>query len=149
MVDVFILPFLITFLIKLGHTVNTPLKEVIYLITFIKAHSLINIRKKIKILYLLNVSDILFTLALLETGFFREMNIFMINAVENPIISIILKIIFPALLLYFLYKRICISDGEQLRATNIGLLISLALYTLVNLSHIIWVVLLPVLWYMV
>ena len=133
-------------MIKICHAVNTPHKEVIYLITFIKAHSLINIRKKIIILYLLNVSDIIFTLALLETGLFREMNIFMINAVENPIISIGLKVIFPAVLLYFLYKRICLSDGQQLRATNIGLLISLVLYTLVNLSHIVWVVLLPVLW---
>jgi hypothetical protein len=120
--------------------------EVNYLITFIKAHNLINIRKKLIILYLLNVLDIIFTLVLLQTGLFREMNIFMINAVQSPIISIILKIIFPAGLLYYLYKRICLSNNEQLRATNIGLLISLTLYSLVNLSHIIWVMLLPVLY---
>lgn len=120
--------------------------EVNYLITFIKAHNLINIRKKLIILYLLNVLDIIFTLVLLQTGLFREMNIFMINAVQSPFISIILKIIFPAGLLFYLYKRICLSDNEQLRATNIGLLISLTLYSLVNLSHIIWVMLLPVLY---
>lgn len=120
--------------------------EVNYLITFIKAHNLVNIRKKLIILYLLNVLDIIFTLVLLQTGLFREMNIFMINAVQSPFISIILKIIFPAGLLFYLYKRICLSDNEQLRATNIGLLISLTLYSLVNLSHIIWVMLLPVLY---
>ncbi|TAH63534.1 MAG: hypothetical protein EWM47_13565 [Anaerolineaceae bacterium] len=115
------------------------------MITFIKTHNLINIRKKLIILYLLNVSDIIFTLALLQTGFFREINIFMINAVQSPVISIILKIVFPAVLLYFLYKRICLSDdSQQLRATNIGLLISLTLYAFVNISHIIWVALLPV-----
>lgn len=114
------------------------------MITFIKAHSLTNIRLKLILLYLLNVSDIIFTLALLETGLFREMNIFMVNAVQYPIICILLKIVFPAGLLYFLYRRICPSDGEQLRAANIGLLISLSLYTLVNLSHLVWTILLPV-----
>jgi hypothetical protein len=119
------------------------------MITFIKAHSLINIRKKLIILYILNVSDLIFTLALLETGFFRELNIFMVNAVQNPIISIVLKIVFPAALLYFLYRRISLSDSEQLRATNVGLLMSLTLYALVNISHIVWAMLLPVFWHMI
>lgn len=114
------------------------------MIAFIKDHNLTNIRKKLIILYLLNVSDIVFTLALLQTGLFREINIFMINAVENTMLSIIMKIIFPAGLLYYLYKRVSLSDKEQLHAANIGLIISLTLYLLVNLSHILWVVLLPV-----
>ncbi len=130
-------------MIKTLHSVNTPVMEVNYLITFIKTHNVINIRKKLIILYILNVSDIIFTLALLQTGLFREINVFMINAVENPLIGVFLKIIFPAGLLYFLYKRICLSDKKQLRATNIGLLISLTLYSLVNLSHLLWIALLP------
>lgn len=116
------------------------------MISFIKAYNLINIRKKLILLYLLNVSDLIFTLALLRTGFFREVNIFMINAVKNPFLSIILKVVFPAGLLYMLYKKICISDASQLKAANIGLLISLTLYSLVNLSHLVWVALLPMLW---
>lgn len=112
------------------------------MITFLKTHNLINIRKKIVLLYLLNVSDLILTLALLETGFFKEMNIFMVNAVEYPFISIILKVIFPAGLLYYLYKRICLSDVSQLKAMNIGLLFSLILYSLVNISHLVWVALL-------
>lgn len=114
------------------------------MIAFIKDHNLYTIRKKLIILYLLNVSDIIFTLALLQTGLFREMNIFMVNAVQYPLLSIILKVFLPAGLLFFLYKRISLSDSEQLRAANIGLLISLGIYTLVNISHIIWVALLPV-----
>lgn len=116
------------------------------MVTFIKDYNLITIRKKLIILYLLNVTDILFTLALLRTGLFREVNIFMVNAVQSPLISILLKVIFPAGLLYFLYKSICFSDSGQLKAANIGLIISLTLYSLVNLSHIIWVALLPVFW---
>lgn len=116
------------------------------MISFIKTYNLNNIRKKIILLYLLNVIDLIFTLALLETGLFKEMNIFMVYAVERPLIGIILKIIFPAGLLYYLYKRICLSDASQLKATNIGLLISLTLYGLVNISHLVWVALLPILW---
>lgn len=113
------------------------------MIGFIKDCSLDNIRKKFTILYLLNVSDIIFTLALLKTGLFKESNIFMANVVKSPLISIILKIIFPAVLLYFIYKKTKEMDYEELRAANIGLLISLSVYSLVNLTHIIWVALLP------
>lgn len=113
------------------------------MIAFIKDHNINNIRKKLIILYLLNVSDIIFTLALLRTGMFREINIFMINAVENTMLSILLKIIFPAGILYYLYKRVSFSDKKQLHAANIGILISLTMYSLVNLSHMLWVVLLP------
>lgn len=136
-------------MIKKRHAVNTPVKEVNYMITFIKDHNLITIRKKLIILYLLNVTDIVFTLTLLQTGLFREMNIFMVNTVQNPLASVIIKIVFPAGLLYFLYKRICLSDSDQLKAANIGLLISLTLYSIVNLSHILWVALLPVFFNMV
>ncbi|NLO08398.1 MAG: hypothetical protein GX129_00800 [Clostridiales bacterium] len=134
--------------IKIMPSVNTPIKEVISMITFIKTHNLANIRKKLILLYLLNVSDLIFTLTLLETGLFREVNIFMVNAVENPLISIILKVVFPAGLLYYLYKKICLSGLSQLKAANIGLLVSLALYSLVNISHLVWVALLPMFWNM-
>lgn len=113
------------------------------MITFIKCCHLDMIRKKLFLLYFLNVTDILFTLLLLETGFFKEVNIFMVNAVQNPLASFLLKIILPAALLYYLYRKICTCDASQLRATNIGINISLTIYALVNLSHIIWVFLLP------
>lgn len=129
---------------KSKYDVNTIDKEVNHLITFIKNHNLVNIRKKLIILYILNITDIIFTLALLQTGMFKEINIFMVNAVESPLISILLKVVLPAILLIYLYKRIALSDNSQLRVANIGLLVSLTLYSLVNLSHIIWVALLPV-----
>jgi len=115
------------------------------MINFIKEYNVKNIRRKLTILYFLNVSDILFTLALLRTGLFRETNILMAEVVKSPIISIILKVIFPAVLLYFLYKKIRHMDYDELKAANIGLIISLTVYLLVNLSHIIWVAMLPLL----
>lgn len=117
------------------------------MIVFIKNNEIHAIRKKLILLYILNVTDIIFTLALLRTGYFREMNILMVQAVQNPLISFLIKIILPALLLLFLYKRICVADKEQLQATNIGILISLAMYSLVNISHLVWSALLPVFHY--
>lgn len=114
---------------------------------FIKNHELYFIRKKLIILYILNVTDILFTLALLETGYFKEANIFMASAVESPLMSFVLKIIFPAILLYILYKRICLADNKQLHAANIGIIIALIMYTLINISHLVWTALLPVFMY--
>lgn len=114
------------------------------MITFIKSYNLDMIRKKLLLLYILNVTDILFTLLLLRTGFFTEVNIFMVNAVQSPLASFLLKIILPAALLYYLYRKICTSDLSQLKATNIGINISLSIYALVNISHIVWVALLPV-----
>lgn len=113
------------------------------MITFIKSYELDTIRKKLIILYLLNVTDIIFTLLLLQTGFFTEVNIFMVNAVQSPVASFLLKIILPAVLLLYLYRRISLTDGSGLRATNIGINISLSIYSLVNLSHLVWVALLP------
>lgn len=114
------------------------------MIAFIKNYELHSIKKKMIILYVLNLTDIAFTLLLLETGFFTEVNIFMVNAVENPVAGILLKTILPAILLYYLYKRICCIDTSQLKAANIGINISLTLYALVNLSHLVWMSLLPI-----
>lgn len=113
------------------------------MITFIKSYELNTIRKKLVLLYLLNVTDILFTLGLLQTGFFSEMNIFMAYAVQSPLASFLLKILLPAVLLYYLYRNSCQSDGSQMRVTNIGINISLFIYALVNLTHLIWIALLP------
>lgn len=115
------------------------------MISFIKEYNIDNIKKKFIILYLLNVIDIIFTLTLLRTGLFKESNIFMANVVKSPLISIFLKVILVAVFLYFLFKKIKNMDYEALHAANIGLMISLTVYTLVNLSHIFWLAMLPIL----
>ena len=114
------------------------------MVTFIKNYSLVTIKKKFIILYLLNVSDIIFTVLLLRTGLFAEVNILMVKAVQSPTASVILKILVPAILLFYLYTRIKNADEPNLKASNIAINISLTIYTLVNLSHLVWVALLPV-----
>ncbi len=115
------------------------------MIAFIKNNSLIILKKKFILLYLLNVTDIIFTLLLLQTGYFTEINVFMTGIVQRPLISLLLKVVFPAFLLYYLYKQIMNADPDQLRIANIAINISLTVYTMVNISHLVWTAMLPVL----
>jgi hypothetical protein len=117
------------------------------MISFIKNNSLEIIKKKLLLLYLFNVTDIIFTVLLLQTGYFAEVNILMVSVVQNPIISILLKVILPALLLYHLYRQLIDADDEQLKVSNIAVNISLSVYTLVNISHLVWTGMLPFLIY--
>jgi len=110
------------------------------MVAFIKSYDLASIKKKFILLYLLNVADIVFTVSLLQTGYFQEVNILMAKAVNNPVASILLKVILPAVLLIYIYNRIKDADPSQLRASNIAVNISLTIYTLVNLSHLVWTV---------
>lgn len=111
------------------------------MVAFIKNYSLPVIKKKFILLYLLNVADIIFTLLLLQTGYFQEVNILMAKLLNNPPVSLLLKIFLPAVLLIYLYNQIKEEDSSQLRASNIAVNISLTIYTLVNLSHLVWTIL--------
>lgn len=113
------------------------------MIAFIKNYSLLVIKKKLIFLYILNVLDIIFTLALLSTGLFIEANIFMVDQVRDPIRSIILKVVLPAALLVFLYIRMQKATEKQLMQSNIIINIATGIYTLINLSHLVWVSFLP------
>jgi len=112
--------------------------EVFTLIFFIKSSSLENIKYKLLILYLLNVTDIVFTLLLLSTGLFMEANLLMVNAVKSTSTSLILKIILPAVLLLYIYIRLKKASETQLKQSNIILNIITGFYIIVNISHIIW-----------
>ena len=103
----------------------------------LKSNKLLKLKYKIFSLYLLNVLDILFTLYLLNTGMFIEVNPIMIKIVSNTYISIIVKIVFPALLLLALYIRIQSASLKQLIISHRIINIILIFYTSINISHII------------
>lgn len=112
--------------------------EVLILITFIKTYTLENIKRKLLILYLLNVTDICFTLLLLSTGLFMEANLLMERAVQSLSTSFILKIVLPATLLFYLYIRMKNASEKQLKQSNIVINIATAVYTIINIFHLIW-----------
>lgn len=108
------------------------------MIAFIKTYTLKNINYKLLILYVLNLTDILFTMILLSTGFFMEGNIFMKKAVESIPASFLLKFILPALLLFYISIRIKNASEKQLKHSNTLLSIITAVYALINISHILY-----------
>jgi hypothetical protein len=107
------------------------------LVSFIKNYTLENIKYKFLILYLLNVTDIFFTLLLLSTGLFMEANTLMVKAVQSLSASFLLKIVLPAALLLYLYLRMKRASEKQLKQSNIVLNIATAIYALINISHLI------------
>lgn len=104
-------------------------------------------RKKLILLYALNISDILFTMFLLQTGYFKEVNILMAGVVRTPAVSLMLKIIVPAFLLYYMYRQLLSSEDEQRKASNVAVNISLSIYCFVNITHLVWLAILPFLIY--
>lgn len=103
----------------------------------LKSYKLFKFKYKLFSLYLLNVLDILFTLYLLNTGMFIEVNPIMIKIVDSVYISIIVKIVFPALLLLAIYIRIQSASLKQLIISHRIINIILIFYTSINISHII------------
>jgi hypothetical protein len=115
------------------------------MISFIKNYSLKNIRNKFIVLYILNVTDIVSTLLLLDTGFYMEANVLMAKAVQSPFASLALKLVLPAVLLIMLYLRMQNATDQQLRVSNLLVNIVTLFYALINISHLVWFAILPIL----
>ncbi|MGH4137629.1 DUF5658 family protein [Clostridium sp.] len=114
------------------------------MILFIKTYTFENVKYKLLILYLLNVTDILFTTLLVSTGLFMEANFLMANAVQSLSASFILKIVLPAVLLLYIYIRMKKANETQLKQSNIIINIISGIYIIINISHLIWLLLLAI-----
>ncbi|NLJ40610.1 MAG: hypothetical protein GX352_03220 [Clostridiales bacterium] len=108
------------------------------MLTFLREYSLPGIKTKFILLYLLNVTDIIFTRLLLGTGVFVEINALIANVVLDSVVCILLKILLPAVLLTILYQRMHRATERQLKISNIILNLAVAFYLLVNISHLAW-----------
>ena len=71
---------------------------------------------------------------------FKEGNTVMVNVVENPVLSIIIKVIIIGLLLYYLIKRMLMATNKQLYVSNYIISEALGIYTIINLMHITYIV---------
>ena len=112
------------------------------MISFISKHTLENIKYKFLILYILNVTDMLFTIFLLSTGLFIEINYLMAKALQSLPSSFMLKIILPAALLLCLYIRMKKADETQLKQSNIIINVVITAYLIINFWHLVCVFLL-------
>ena len=109
---------------------------------FIKANNYNNLKRKLFLLYFLNVSDIVLTLLLLKTGYFMEVNSVMVDVVSNPWLSIFLKVFIVLILILFLCRRMKQANSKQLFYSNIIICFAVLIYILINLSHMLWAILL-------
>ena len=111
---------------------------------FIKNHSLESIKNKFILLYILNVTDFIFTILLLSTGFYMEANTLMARVLESPAASFALKLVLPAVLFMFVHYRMRKATSQQLKQSNFLINGATLLYVLINISHLVWIVMLPV-----
>ena len=106
------------------------------MLTFLKVRSADSFRLKLMILYLLNLFDMIFTLILLGTGRFRELNPIMAYAFGRPSVAVVIKVLIPGLVLLCLYACLCSAKPRQTRVPNWiinGLLMG---YSGINLLHV-------------
>ena len=109
------------------------------MLSFLQAHSLKSIRVKLITIYMLNVSDALLTFWLIGTGYFFEANLLLKKAMFDFDELFLVKILFPVVLLTWLYFRIHSATEKQLRLGKIAVNSVLLLYIFVNILHLVWV----------
>ena len=103
----------------------------------LSAHSAIHaIKFKFTFIYILNCTDILFTYTLLKTGDFYEANFIMRPIVSNPFLSVLVKIILPAALIFGLIIHLKEDEKYSLRLCNIFINLVLLAYICINSMHI-------------
>lgn len=71
---------------------------------------------------------------------FKEANGVMVNIVENPVLSLMIKVVIIGLLLYYLTKRMLMATNKQLYISNYIINGALGIYSIINLMHIIYIV---------
>ena len=116
--------------------------DISFIIYLIKTRDLILIKRKLITIYILNVTDIIFTIFLVNTGLFLEANAVMAPLVNNrQILSIIVKVAIPALLLIAVYQRMKDATEKQLYQSNLIINGGLIFYGLINIFHVVWCIL--------
>ncbi len=111
------------------------------MISYIIDNSYSSIKSKLKILYILNITDIIFTLILLKTGLFKEVNSIMLFIVDSITLSILVKVGLVGFLIYYLIKRMKKATYKQLKISNTIIVVAVFIFLIINLSHIIYSIL--------
>ncbi|WP_080023620.1 DUF5658 family protein [Clostridium thermobutyricum] len=99
------------------------------------------IKIKLLLIYILNISDFIFTIFLINTEMFYEGNFLMTSFVENPLKGFILKVVIIGLVLFFLGILFRYANKLELYHINYIVLLGLTLYTSVNILHVFYTIL--------
>ncbi len=108
------------------------------MISYLKCSSMPDLKNKMVFLYVLNVTDIIFTLILCGTGACIEANPFAALFVGSPAAALLMKGLVPAALLTYLYLRLRKASDNQRKKANVPIAGLLVAYALINISHVTW-----------
>lgn len=109
--------------------------EGLKIINYIADSSYKNIKKKLFILYILNLTDILFTVILLNTGYFIEVNPLISSLIDDNISLLLVKVILPIILLAYICIRIKKATKPQMIKSNRLINVAQLLYGFINIFH--------------
>ena len=88
-------------------------------------------------IYVLNLSDYLFTLVLVSSGLFVEVNPLLSMDIQGTG-GFILKCILPMMLLLYLHIRIALKPPVHQKAVKMLLTFIFSYYAVINAFHIFW-----------
>ncbi|WP_070000675.1 DUF5658 family protein [Cellulosilyticum sp. I15G10I2] len=103
-------------------------------------HSMTAIKTKFTLIYILNCTDMLFTYTLLKTGHFYEANLIMRPIVSNPFLSILVKIIFPAVLILAVLPHLKEESLTSIKLCTIFINIVILAYLAINILHVYYLI---------
>jgi hypothetical protein len=108
-------------------------------ISLLKNSNINYIKKKLLVLYILNVTDILFTLFLINTGAFVEGNSVMAALIDSSqLSSLFLKLLLPLALICWIAYRMKKATQNQLIRCNFTVNLCLVFYGIINIFHMLW-----------
>ena len=94
-------------------------------------------KRRLFLLFMLNLSDWVCTLALISTGVFEEANPLMKNIVASPILGFFVKIVLPLVMIPAAASQLKYSDTKQILLSNRICLCGVAIYVVINLYHLL------------
>ena len=97
------------------------------------------------ILYVLNITDYLFTLILISSGLFVEANPILQFHIDG-ILGFVLKCVVPLILLSYLHIRFLTCKPKHEKIVKILLNAILIYYVAVNIMHIFWLTITVCMW---
>ena len=93
-------------------------------------------KKRLFLLFMLDVSDWVCTLSLIATGVFEEANPLMKQVIAMPALGFLVKVALPFVMILAAVGRLKYADEKQVLISNRVCLCGVVVYVLINIYHI-------------
>ncbi len=95
------------------------------------------LKRKLYLVYTLNVIDWVCTVLLLSTGLFYEANPIARTFIDSLSLGFLIKCIVPFVVIFFAVKSMHILDLPQLKIADMLICFALTVYLVITLDHLI------------